>query len=73
MKPDTQEEALLREKISHREQQLEEALKDLVGAAEARASLGHYVGRYPWHILGGAVLFGIWLGRRSQPVRGRTR
>lgn len=65
MKPDpaTTEEAL-RVAIVRREEQLERALKDLVGAAEARASLRYYVERYPWHFVIGGFLVGAWLGRR---------
>lgn len=54
----------LRAAIVKREAQLDGALHDLVAAAEARASLGHYVGRYPWHFVIGALLAGAWLGRR---------
>jgi hypothetical protein len=54
----------LRAAISRREAQLDAALKDLVAAAESRASLGHYVGRYPWQFLIGALVAGAWLGRR---------
>ena len=54
----------LRAAIAKHEAQLDVALHDLVSAAEARASLGHYVGRYPWQFLVGALLAGAWLGRR---------
>jgi hypothetical protein len=54
----------LRAAIARREAQLDGALHDLVAAAEARASLGHYVGRYPWQFLIGALVAGAWLGRR---------
>jgi hypothetical protein len=54
----------LRAAIVKREAQLDAALHDLVSAAEARASLGHYVGRYPWQFLIGALVAGAWLGRR---------
>jgi ElaB/YqjD/DUF883 family membrane-anchored ribosome-binding protein len=63
-KDSTSEEAALRLAISRREEQLESALKELVRAAEARASLGHYVARYPWHFIAGAVVVGAWLGHR---------
>jgi hypothetical protein len=63
-KDTTNEEAELRLAIGRREDQLETALKDLVRAADERASLGHYVGRYPWHFLVGGLLLGAWLGRR---------
>jgi hypothetical protein len=52
MKPRQNDEAeALRIAIGQREVQLEHALSDLVAAAEARASLGHYVARYPWQFL----------------------
>jgi hypothetical protein len=54
----------LRAAIARREAQLDGALHDLVAAAEARASLGHYFGRYPWQFLIGALVAGAWLGRR---------
>lgn len=54
----------LRLAIERREEQLDHALKDLVAAAEARASLGHYVARYPWQFLLGGVVVGAWLGWR---------
>ena len=60
----TNEEQELRAAIGRREEQLDHALKDLVAAAETRASLGHYVARYPWQFLFGAVVVGAWLGRR---------
>ena len=50
--------------ISRREEELETALKDVVRAADARASLGHYVSRYPWQVLFGGLMLGIWLERR---------
>lgn len=65
MKPTQEDEAeALRVAIGRRELQLEHALSDLVTAAEARASLGHYVARYPWQFLLGGLLLGAWLGRR---------
>jgi hypothetical protein len=57
-------EAALREAISLHEAQLQSALKDLVRAAETRASLGHYVAEYPWHFILGGLLVGAWLGRQ---------
>jgi hypothetical protein len=60
----TTEERELRASIGRREKQLDHALEDLVVAAEARASLGHYVARYPWQFLLGALIVGVWLGRR---------
>jgi hypothetical protein len=60
----TNEEETLRAAIGRREQQLDSALKDLVAAAESRASLGHYVSRYPWQFLLGGFAIGVWLGRR---------
>lgn len=54
----------LRAAIVKREAQLDGALRDLVAAAEARASLGHCVCRYPWQFLVGALVAGAWLGRR---------
>lgn len=57
-------EAALRVAIGRHEEQLETALKELVRAAETRASLGHYVARYPWHLIFGGLLVGAWLGRR---------
>lgn len=60
----TNEEQALRAAIGRREEQLDRALEDLVTAAEERASLGHYVARYPWHFLLGALLAGAWLGHR---------
>jgi len=60
----TNEAEALRVAIGRREAQLDHALEDLVAAAEARASLGHYVARYPWQFLLGAVVVGAWLGRR---------
>jgi hypothetical protein len=60
----SREEDVLRVAIGRREEQLESALKELVRAAEARASVGHYVSRYPWHFLVGGVLLGVWLGSR---------
>jgi len=60
----TNEAEALRAAIGRREAQLDHALEDLVAAAEARASLGHYVARYPWQFLLGAVVVGAWLGRR---------
>jgi hypothetical protein len=62
--PQTNEEHALRLAIGRREEQLEHALADLVAAVEARASLRHYVARYPWHFLLGALGLGVWLGRR---------
>ena len=59
-----EEEDALRLAIGRRELQLEHALEDLVAAAETRASLGHYVARYPWQFLLGGLLLGAWLGRR---------
>jgi hypothetical protein len=59
----TKEEEL-RAAIGRREEQLDHALEDLVAAAEARASIGHYVARYPWQFLLGGLLVGVWLGRR---------
>lgn len=58
------EEQQLRAAIGRREEQLDHALADLVAAAEARASLGHYVVRYPWQFLLGGLVVGAWLGRR---------
>lgn len=58
------EEAMLREAIGRGEDELQVALKDLVRAAETRASLGHYVARYPWHFVVGALVLGGWLGSR---------
>ena len=60
----TDEEEKLRAAIGRREQQLDSALKDLVAAAEARASLGHYVARYPWQFLLAGFAVGVWLGRQ---------
>lgn len=60
----TNEAEALRAAISRREAQLDDALADLVAAAEARASLGHYVARYPWQFLLGGLMLGAWLGRR---------
>ena len=60
----TAQEEALRLAIGRREQQLESELKELVRAAEARASLGHYLARYPWQFLAGGFLVGAWLGRR---------
>jgi hypothetical protein len=60
----TTEEQELRAAIGRREEQLDHALEDLVAAAEARASLGHYVARYPWQFLLGGLVVGAWLGRR---------
>jgi hypothetical protein len=59
----TKEEEL-RAAIGRREAQLDHALEDLVAAAEARASLGHYVAKYPWQFLLGGLLVGVWLGAR---------
>lgn len=59
------EAAALRLAIGRREEQLENALKDLARAADARASLGHYLGRYPWQVLAAGLLLGAWLGRRA--------
>lgn len=59
----------LRLAISRREEQLERALEDLVTAAESRASLGHYLARYPWQFLIGGLVLGAWLGRRRDQVR----
>lgn len=64
MKTKTDEAEVLRVAIARREDQLDHALKDLVAAAEARASLGHYVARYPWQFLLGALVLGAWLGHR---------
>lgn len=50
--------------IGRGEEQLQVALKELVRAAETRASLGHYVARYPWHFVVGALVLGGWLGSR---------
>ena len=61
--PTTQEQEL-RAAIVRREAQLDHALKALVTAAEARASVGHYVARYPWQFLLGGLVVGAWLGRR---------
>ncbi|MCA1664998.1 MAG: hypothetical protein LC659_12125 [Myxococcales bacterium] len=60
----TNEAEALRAAISRREAQLDQALEELVAAAEARASLGHYVARYPWQFLIGGLVVGAWLGRR---------
>ena len=62
------QEELLRLAIGRRELQLGNALEDLVAAAEARASLGHYAARYPWRFVLGGFLLGAWLGRsRASP------
>jgi len=58
------EEETLRQAIGRGEAQLEVALQDLVRAAETRASLGHYVARYPWHFVVGSLVLGGWLGSR---------
>ena len=63
-KPPAGETEALRLAIGRREEQLQSALSDLVRAAEARASLGYYVSRYPWHFLIGGLALGAWLGRR---------
>ncbi|MDB4968966.1 MAG: hypothetical protein JWN44_4655 [Myxococcales bacterium] len=63
-KDSTSEEEVLRVAIKRREEELESALKELVRAAESRASLGHYVARYPWHFIAGGLMLGAWLGRR---------
>jgi hypothetical protein len=68
----TNEAEALRGAISRHEAQLEHALEDLVAAAEARASVGHYVARYPWQFLLGGVLVGAWLGRRGSATQRRT-
>lgn len=60
----TSAEAALRLSIGPHEEQLETGLKELVHAAEARASVRHYVARYPWHFLFGGLMLGAWLGRR---------
>ncbi len=60
------EEAMLRTAIGRGEEQLQVALKELVRAAETRASLGHYVARYPWHFVVGSLLLGGWLGSRRR-------
>jgi hypothetical protein len=60
----TMKEQELRVAIGRREEQLDDALKDLAAAAEARASLGHYLARYPWQFLLGGLVVGAWLGRR---------
>jgi hypothetical protein len=60
----TSAEEALRLAIGRHEAQLEAALKDVVRAAEARASLGHYLARRPWHVLLGGLILGAWLGRR---------
>lgn len=62
--PPTDQAEALRAAIGRREAQLDEALEKLVAAAEARASLGHYVAKYPWHFLLGGLVVGAWLGRR---------
>jgi hypothetical protein len=62
------EEETLRLAIGKREAQLEIDLKDLVKAAESRASLGHYIARYPWQFLIGGFVLGTWLGRRRGPT-----
>jgi hypothetical protein len=59
----------LRLSIGRREEQLQTALSELVRAAEARASLGHYIARYPWHFLIGGLVLGAWLGRRRSRRR----
>jgi hypothetical protein len=56
-------EVALRREIGEREQQLDVDLKRLVLAAEARASLGHYVARYPYQFVIGGLVLGLWLGR----------
>ena len=60
----TNNEEALRLAIGRREDDLDDALKDLVAAAEARASVGHYVARYPWQFLFGGLALGLWLGLR---------
>jgi hypothetical protein len=60
----TRDVEALRLAIGRREEQLQAALADLVRAAETRASLGHYVARYPWHFLIGGLALGAWLGSR---------
>ena len=55
---------MLRQAIARGEEQLQIALKDLVRAAETRASVGHYVARYPWHFVVAGLVLGGWLGRR---------
>jgi hypothetical protein len=64
MNDTTGEEAALRLAIHRREAQLEVDLKQLVRAAETRASLGHYIARYPFHFLFGGLALGAWLGRQ---------
>jgi hypothetical protein len=64
-KDTTADEAALRLAIERRETQLETALQELVRAAETRASLGHYVARYPWHFILGGLAIGVWLGRKG--------
>jgi hypothetical protein len=65
------EEELLRSAIGRGEAELEVALKDLVRAAETRASLGHYLARYPWHFVVGGLVLGAWLGSRRGPISTR--
>ena len=60
----TMQQQELRAAIGRREAQLDAALQNLVAAADARASLGHYVRRYPWQFLLGGVLVGAWLGQQ---------
>ena len=60
----TTQEQELRAAIVRREAQLDDALKALVTAAETRASVGHYIARYPWQFLLGGLVVGAWLGRR---------
>jgi hypothetical protein len=64
MKESATQEQELRAAIACREAQLDHALRALVTAAETRASLGHYVARYPWQFLLGGLVFGAWIGRR---------
>lgn len=63
----------LRLAIDRREVELEQALENLVGAAERRASAGYYLGRYPWQVLLGGVVLGAWLGHRRVRARAEER
>ena len=62
----------LRAAIVKREAQLDVALHDLVAAAGARASIWHYVVRYRWQFLIGAVVAGAWLGHRRRRTNRAT-
>jgi hypothetical protein len=48
--------------VERREAELDAAVQELKNLAQHQLALGEHVARHPYRMLGGALLFGIWLG-----------